>query len=397
MIDANNYIGQQFGNYIVAELINSGGFGCVFKAQHIILDDVVAIKIMYSHLGLQQEHARFINEAKLLRKLKTPHILPIIDAGIQNNVPYMVTEYAAGGSLYDHIRQLAGRPFPLDRAIRIIVQVGKALQYAHEQHIVHRDLKPQNILFDANGNALLADFGIAAILETTGTRAVGSGGTPHYMAPEQFDGLVSVKSDQYALGCMTYELVTGRKPYDLEGANGLVAQYQHAKLDPVAPTTYNPLIPSHTEQAILKAMAKDRNNRYSDVATFLAALQKTAGQWFEEGKAYYNLKQYEIALEAYDQVARLEPDDAVAYNNKGAALYHLKQYEAALAACEQAMHLNPHYARIYYLKGYILCDMEKYTEALEALEQAISLDPRGFTDIYDKKKQVHGFLKKQTQ
>jgi len=399
MIDANNYIGQQFGSYIITDLINSGGFGSVFKARHAYFEDdpIVAIKILHSHLTSPGERERFIKEAQLLRKLKHPHILAILDVGFQNYVPFMILEHAAGGSLQDRIEKQADLPLPIDEAIKILKQIGEALNYAHQHqpHIVHRDLKPKNILFNTNGDALLADFGIAVILETTGTQLFGNAGTALYKAPEQFKGLVSPKIDQYALGCIAYELVAGRRPYDLEGADAIVAEYQHAKVNPDAPTKYNPLLLPHTERAILKAMAKDRNNRHSDIATFLAALQKTASQWFKEGEAYYNLKQYEMVLEAYEQVTRLEPENSVAYNNKAAALYHLKQYEAAFDACEQAIFLNPYSARSYYLKSFILCDMEKYKEALEAIEQAIFLKPHYFSDASDKKKQVLRFLEKQ--
>ncbi|HVB26231.1 MAG TPA: serine/threonine-protein kinase [Ktedonobacteraceae bacterium] len=275
-----DYIGQQFGSYIIIELINSGGFGSVFKARHVHFenDPIVAIKILHSHISSKDEHAQFITEAKLLRKFKHPHMLPVMDVNIQNGIPYMITEYAVGGTLRNRINKQAGQPFPIVEAIRIITQVGEALQYAHqhEQHVVHCDLKPENILFNATGDALLADFGIAVILGTTGTKLLSKGGTLGYMAPEQFKGLVSPKIDQYALGCIAYELFAGRHPYNLQGANALVAEYQHSQVEPVAPSTYNPQLPAHVEIAIRVAMAKDRNNRYSNIADFLAALQNMA-------------------------------------------------------------------------------------------------------------------------
>src|SRR5262249_35760883 len=153
-------------------------------------------------------------EAQVLKKLNHPHILPIITAGVQENVAYIVTEYASGGSLRDRIKQQAGQPLPLAEVLSVLTQIGQALSYAHQQHVVHRDLKPANILFNAQGEALLADFGIATVLTTTETQQVDRVGTPAYMAPEQFEGMVSTKSDQYALGCVAYELLTGRKPFD---------------------------------------------------------------------------------------------------------------------------------------------------------------------------------------
>lgn len=117
--------------------------------------------MLHAHLSSPDERAQFITEAQLLKKLRHPYILPIIDAGIHEGVPFIVTEYAAGGSLQDYLKQHPKQPLPLEAALSILVQVGQALQYAHQQHIVHRDLKPGNILFDAQGKALLADFGIA--------------------------------------------------------------------------------------------------------------------------------------------------------------------------------------------------------------------------------------------
>lgn len=373
MIDAH-YIGQQFGSYTIIEAINSGTYGSVFKARHVYLKNrpIVAVKILHSHFTSQAERERFIGEAQLLSELEHPYILPIIDVGFQNGIPFMIVEYATGGTLRDRIRRQAGQPFTVDEAIRIITQVGEALHYAHshEKHIVHRDLKPENILFNARGDALLADFGIAAILETTGTQVLGSGGTPYYMAPEQFEGKVSTRSDQYALGCIAYELLAGRRPYNLDGANAIIAQYQHAKVEPDPPTAYNPRIPAHVEQAIRKAMSKDRVNRYYDVAAFIAALAtiaappvtpvasvyqqppsrycpicgaaikpgdnfcwqcrallpsdsslhqrivnppaKTKEQWLDEGYAHYNAGRYKEAQAAYEQAIRLDPDDASA-------------------------------------------------------------------------------------
>ena len=374
MIDAQ-YIGQQFGSYSIIEAINSGTFGSVFKARHAYLKNrpIVAVKILHFHLASQEERERFIGEAQLLSELEHPHILPIKDVGLQNGIPFMIVEYAAGGTLRDRIRQQAGQPFAVEEAVRIITQVGEALQYAHrhEKHIVHRDLKPENILFNTSGDALLADFGIAAILETTGTKVLEKSGTPYYMAPEQFEGKVSTRSDQYALGCIAYELLAGRKPYNLDGANAFVVQYQHAKVEPDPPTTYNPRIPAHIEQAIRKAMSKDRANRYPDVAAFIIALTapaRTKEQWLDEGNAHDKAG----ALAAYEQAIRLDPNSSIAYHNKGNALNELKRYEEALIAYEQAIRLDPTDAVTYYNKGVALEKLKRYEEALAAYEASDS-------------------------
>ena len=174
---------------------------------------------------------------------------------------------------------------PLDEAFVILTQVGQALHYAHQYQpsVVHRDLKPENILFDEKGNVLLADFGIAVLLSSIRTGFFGSGGTPPYMAPEQFEGLASPKSDQYALGCIAYELVTGRKLFTVPNPTLEAWWFHHAKVEPVPPSQYNPQIPSSIEQAILIAISKDRLKRHRDVPAFIQAMIETKEQRILEG------------------------------------------------------------------------------------------------------------------
>ncbi|MGI9061023.1 MAG: protein kinase domain-containing protein [Ktedonobacteraceae bacterium] len=379
--DENKQSGKQIGgNYRIVSPLGRGGFGDVYLAQHIFFANrpQVAIKLLRASLFSPKERERFIQEAQLLNVLSHPHILPILDAGMQEDLPYIVMEYAPGGSLQDRLDKNPGQPFPIDEAITLLTQIGEALHYAHQQNIVHRDLKPDNILFNAKGEAVLADFGIAAILSSAHTRDVGNAGTPAYMAPEMFEGKVSVKSDQYSLGCIAYELVTGHKPFELEGVPIYAAHYQHAHVEPDAPSQSNPTIPSHLEKAILTAMAKDRANRHTDVRVFLTALQalqKTSKEWVKEGTTLYNLQRYADALTAYEQAIHLDPNNAIACSNKGIALNGLKQYKEALVACDQAIRLDPNNAGFYNDKGVALRNLERYTEALAAYEQAIRLDP----------------------
>lgn len=379
MADEDSSIGKQIGNYRITAELGSGGFADVYQGQHIIFADkpAVAIKLLYARLKLK-EREQFIQEAQFLHRLQHPHILPVLDAGFQNGTPYIIMEYAAQGSLQDRLDRQPGKALPLAEAIAIITNIGEALHYAHQQNIVHRDLKPDNILFNAKGEALLADFGLATILSSARTMQVGSAGTPAYMAPEMFEGRVSVKSDQYTLGCIAYELLTGRKPFDVDGVPWYAAQYQHAKVPPTAPTQYNSSIPSHAEQAILTAMAKDRTNRHADVRVFLTALQapqKSAQEWFREGNTSYNLKRYEEALAVYEQAIRLNPNFALAYYGKGTTLNNLKRYEEALMAFEQAIRLDPNFAAAYTGKGVALRNLKRYEEALASYEQSLRLDP----------------------
>src|SRR5213080_1883256 len=214
MSGENSFIGKSLGNYRITAEIGSGGFGNVFQGQHTILTErTVAIKQLHSHLGSTEERDRFLEEARLLERLKHPHILHIFDVGIYEGFPYLVAEYASGGSLRDHLSKYAPNLLPIKEALTLLSQVGQGLYYAHQRNVIHRDLKPANILFNAKGEALLADFGIATVLSTmTINYNITVIGTPAYMAPEQFRGALSKESDQYALGCIAYELYTGHKP-----------------------------------------------------------------------------------------------------------------------------------------------------------------------------------------
>ncbi len=287
MANGDPWIGKQVGNYRIVEIINSGTFGSVYKGKHLLFehDPVVAIKLPRATFHTEEEHSEFIKEAQLQRQLQHQHILPILDAGFQNDIPYLVTKYAAGGSLRDRLGKCNGQPLLIYEAFVILTQVGQALHYAHQYQssVVHRDLKPENILFDEKGNVMLADFGIAVLLSSIGTGLVGSGGTPPYMAPEQFEGLASPKSDQYALGCIAYELLTGWKLFSIPNPTLEAWWYHHAKVEPVPPRQYNPQLPTHIEQAILIAISKDRVKRHRDVSAFIQAMTGTKEQRIVEG------------------------------------------------------------------------------------------------------------------
>jgi len=386
MVANNPLIGKQVGNYRILAEIKSGSFGSVYQGKHIIFEDdpVVAIKLLHSFLRSPQEHTEFIKEAQVLKKLQHPHILHILDAGFQDGIPYLVTEYAAGGSLRDRLIKSSGKLLPLDEITNILSQIGHALHYAHERHIIHRDLKPENILFDQAGKALLADFGIAILLASTHTGLVGASGTPPYMAPEQFEGFASAKSDQYSLGCIAYELVTGHRLFSIPNPTLEAYWFHHAKVEPMPPTRFHPQLPRYIEQAIFTALAKDRSRRYSDVLALANALLKSSQQWRDEGDTHLETKRYEEALAAYEQTIRLDPNDFYAYFSKGLALGNLKRYEEALAAYKQTTRLNPNYAYAYFGKKLAFGNLKSYELDLIVYEQAIHLNPNDASTYYGK-------------
>ncbi len=267
-------IPQSIGKYRIQKEIASGSFGRVYLADDTSRNDYpVAIKLMHmAHLTSLHESNSFLQEAQLLTLLRHPYIIPVLDLGIEEEIPYLVMEYAQNGSLYDRLKEIAPRPLLIKDVLTMLGQVGAALQYAHQQNVIHRDLKPANILFNAQGDALLADFGIATML----SNSIKSGtvvGTPYYMAPERFRGTISKESDQYALGCIAYQAMTGCLPFD--SLDFIALGFKHLSETPIPPSELNRLIPLTVEAAILKAMAKERTQRFPDIRSFVDALRGT--------------------------------------------------------------------------------------------------------------------------
>lgn len=366
---------KQIGNYrIIKELSPDGGFGRVFLGRHIVFADQppIVIKVLRPHLASEDEKKRFLQEAHFLKMLKHAHILPIIEAGIQDDVPYLIVEYASGGSLKDILRKQTSKPLPMNQIIAILRQVGMALHYMHFKKVVHRDLKPDNILFDVDGKTLLADLGIAVILEKTGL--VDTTGTPPYMAPEQFKGKVSRRSDLYALACIAYELITGHRVFSLpKGSTWWAWADKHINEDPIPPRNYNPHLSSEFEQTVLKGLAKDYEDRQPDIFTFIAQLQ-TKEEWLTYGNTYYEAQSYEDALEIFEYAIYLDENYTLAHSGKANTLYSLKLYEEALDSFDRSIQLDPNNALNWHRKGIILRLFEHIEEAKQAQAMATQLD-----------------------
>jgi serine/threonine protein kinase len=262
------HIGKFLGEYRITDELQTSTASRIFLAEsHSLPQHIVAIKSLpHIHLDAQHEES-FLQETRFLQQLRHPHILSLITAGIDKGVPYIVSEYAPNGSLDKTMQYQARLPWDVDQALLIILRIGQALQYAHQQNIVHCNLKPQNILFNAQGEALLADFSLVSLPESLQAAAVAT-----YMAPEQILGTISKQCDQYALGCIAYEMLTGHTPYHAQSL-----QYGSRQRLPrlIPPTHFNPALPQHIEQAILTALAPEPDQRHSDLQTFLAALGTT--------------------------------------------------------------------------------------------------------------------------
>ena len=273
-------IGKTLGGYEILEQIGRGGMASVYKARDPRMDRYVALKILppyYSEDPVFQE--RFKREAKAIAALEHPHILPVHAYGEEDNVAYLVIRFMPSGTLADLLEQ---GPLPLHEVSRLLTQVASALDYAHRRGILHRDVKPSNVLLDADGNAYLADFGIARLVEAA-SDLTGSGivGTPQYMSPEHVEGgnaNVSPASDQYALGVMLYQMVTGRLPFESETPMRVLMMHMN---DPLPSAhTLRPDLPEAAEEAIDKALAKNPDARFATCAalasTFASGLDKAA-------------------------------------------------------------------------------------------------------------------------
>ena len=423
MAGPNNYTGKIIGSYRVLEELGSGAYGGVYRGEHIFITGrVVAIKVLHGvHLDSQQELDNFVQEAQFLEKLNHPHILKIFDVSMYEGLPYLVVEYASGGSLKDRITRQAGKPLPVEEAIEILSQIGQGLQHAHQQGIIHRDLKPGNILFNCKDEVLLADFGISTMLETRSIKQVGAAGTPSYMAPEQFKGEVSRRSDQYSLGCIAYELLTGRRPFIAPDIIAMI--YMHVMESPQRPTQLNSQLPVDIERAILKAIAKQRDDRYIEVSAFINAIgctpksredgsttekkqrravspavpavsrprsqapaavhiispdvpQKSKHQWLNEGNAHYRARHYAEALVAYECAISIDPNSSTSHNSRGETLEQMQRYEEALWAYEKAIACLSHYTDAWCNKGKMLYILKRYEEALAAYNRVLQIDDK---------------------
>ena len=263
--------GQSFGVYRIVAPLGTGGMASVYQAYQPAVDRHVALKVLPRHLAKDPEYlARFEQEAKLLAKLQHPHILPVHDFGESDGFTYIVMPFIKTGGLDG---SLTGQPLALDQLRRVITQVGDALDCAHAQGLVHRDVKPSNILIDERGNCLLADFGIAKILEGADTLTATGFliGTPKYMSPEQGMGKpIDGRSDIYSLGVVLYEMATGEVPFQAETPMAVVVKHIHDPL-PV-PTTVNPDLPESIQRMIFRAMHKEPDQRFPTARVMVEAM-----------------------------------------------------------------------------------------------------------------------------
>src|SRR4030095_16098745 len=272
--------GENVGPYRIIEQLGQGGMATVFKAYHALLDRYVAVKAL--HPAFNQDpnfEARFQREARVVAKLEHPHIVPVYDYAEHEKRPYLVMKFIEGDTLK---AKLDKGSLSSEDIAKIVDAVGSALSYAHRQGVLHRDIKPSNVLVAKDGQMYLADFGLARIAQS-GESTLSSDmimGTPQYISPEQAMGKSDLdhRTDLYSFGVMLYEMVVGRVPFNADTPFSIIHDHIYSPLP--LPHKVNPDVPEQVERVLLKALAKEREDRFEDANQLVNAFKEA---WNEAG------------------------------------------------------------------------------------------------------------------
>jgi serine/threonine-protein kinase len=258
------------GRYRVVAKIGAGGMADVWLAEDAHLQRRVALKVLHRRFAQDREFVmRFRREAESAAGLQHPNIVAVFDRGEWEGTYYIAMQYVEGPTL----KQLIDSGITVEQAVAVIRQVLQAAGYAHRQGIVHRDLKPQNVIVDAEGKAVVTDFGIAraGVSEITQTGSVM--GTPHYLSPEQAQGFdVTAVSDLYSIGVMLYEALTGRVPF--EGESAVAVAMKQVSQMPQRPSSIQPRVSAALDAVVMRALEKDPGRRFQSADAFIAALDQ---------------------------------------------------------------------------------------------------------------------------
>ena len=273
-------VGENVGAYRILEQLGQGGMATVYKAYHAALDRYVALKVL--HPAFHEDRTftgRFQREARVVAKLEHPNIVPIYDYAEHEGRPYLVMKFIEGETLKS---RLARGSLSAEEINRVVDAVGSALAYAHAQGILHRDIKPSNVLIATDGQMYLADFGLARIAQA-GESTLSSDsimGTPQYISPEQARGdkNLDAGTDIYSFGVMLYEMVVGQVPFSADTPFSIIHDHIYSPLP--LPRAINPTVPESVERVLLKALAKDRKDRYADIASMVNAFKEA---WIQAG------------------------------------------------------------------------------------------------------------------
>ncbi|HEY8082343.1 MAG TPA: Stk1 family PASTA domain-containing Ser/Thr kinase [Solirubrobacterales bacterium] len=256
------------GRYRLVQKLGSGGMADVWLAEDPHLQRHVALKVLHQHFAQDREFVeRFRREAEAAAGLQHPNIVSIFDRGEVNGTYYIAMQYIQGRSL----KQLIDEGLSPEKAVGLIRQVLEAAGFAHRNGVVHRDLKPQNVIVDADGKAIVTDFGIARAGASEITRAGSVMGTPHYLSPEQAQGFdVTAVSDLYSIGMVLFEALTGRVPFEADSAVAIAMK--QVSQAPQRPSSINPKVSPALDAVVMRALEKEPGNRFQNADAFIAAL-----------------------------------------------------------------------------------------------------------------------------
>lgn len=263
-------VGQQLGNYHLIRLLGKGGFAEVYLGEHVYLRSPAAIKLLQTKVANEEDLQVFLKEAQTIARLVHPHIVRVLEFGREGETPFLVMDYAPYGTLRQ--RHPKGTQLPLPTILPYVKQVAEALQYAHEEKFIHRDVKPENMLVGRRDAVLLSDFGIALVAQSSRLQSTQEViGTVAYMSPEQIQGKPRPASDQYSLGIVVYEWLSGTRPFH-GSFTELCTQHMFAPPPPLH--EQNSTISTAVEAVVMKALAKDPKLRFAHVQDFATALEQ---------------------------------------------------------------------------------------------------------------------------
>lgn len=414
------------GRYVVEALISKGGYAAVFRGVDQNLSRRIAIKVLLPSKTTPSEQEHFLREARIAATLDHPNIAPVLDYGKDGPSVFLVMPLYTAGSLRTRMAKANG-PLPATETIHNVHQLVSALYYAHTRPrpVIHRDIKPENILIHQEDRRLvITDFGIARALEPGARvgKTITVRGTVGYMAPEQTNGVVDPRSDQFGCAVVLYEMLTGYHPFDATGGGPAIP-----------PSSLNQELPAGLDKVVLQALARRPEDRYADMLEFMqafdAAIHQGAGARVStpetrlevknsltergvtnpavpttlaggrgdssgrqqairvntsasvrekclEGDQLLKQQQYAQALQAYEEALRMDARNFHAWNGKGTALYSQGNYKKAFEAYQRATEIEPDHPVVWVSAGMALNRLQRYSQALVHFERALSIDPQ---------------------
>ncbi|PJF32087.1 MAG: hypothetical protein CUN51_00210 [Candidatus Thermofonsia Clade 1 bacterium] len=370
-------VGKTLGSYTLNALIGRGGMATVYRARQQTVNREVAIKVMNERAEPDSpEYQRFVREVQIIANLEHLHILPIYDYGQVEGFPYIVMRYLEGGSLNSRIR---AKTLTLADVERLTSQIASALDYAHAKGVIHRDMKPHNVLLDAQGNAYLCDFGIAKLTGSQGLTRTGEAvGTPSYMSPEQWQGLlITPQSDIYALGAMLFEMLTGEPPFQAENVFSLM--YKHLNDLPPLLGAYRTDLPPAVDSVIQRALAKLPADRFGTANALAQAFSEALRATLERHVVSLPKRTTGSLSQVQPPTARVKPPDL--FVEHAWALEAFQRWRNDRAAIPVLYVVGAHgIGKSTLMRRFADLVSERAMRYELSSDQARSLDPRTFID-----------------